>query len=38
MSRVIGVDPGLTGALAIIDDAGAVVTLADIPIIHRIHQ
>ena len=29
----IGIDPGLTGALAIIDDAGAVVTLADLPII-----
>jgi crossover junction endodeoxyribonuclease RuvC len=29
----IGIDPGLTGALAIIDDVGAVVALADLPII-----
>ena len=29
----IGIDPGLTGALAIIDDAGAVVALSDLPVI-----
>jgi hypothetical protein len=29
----LGVDPGLSGALAILDDAGAVVMLADLPVI-----
>lgn len=32
MTLVVGIDPGLTGALAILDNDGALVALADLPV------
>lgn len=33
MTFTIGIDPGLTGALAVLDADGIIVTLADLPVI-----
>ncbi len=33
MIRTIGIDPGLTGAIAAIDDASQLILCADLPVI-----
>lgn len=35
MINVLGVDPGLTGALALLDDRGRFLTISDMPIMSR---
>jgi crossover junction endodeoxyribonuclease RuvC len=31
---IIGIDPGLNGAIAVLDQAGELVTVADLPLVH----